>query len=149
MRHSIAQRQYSICGINHSLTGNEIYNQLRDLLLAPTEGWDAIICTSLASKSVIEGYFLGWSEYLAARGFPKWLPELQLPVIPLGIDTTELHIKAENKSRGGRFRESLGIAEGDFVGLFLGRLNFSSKAHPLPMLLGLQHAALIWVKKFI
>jgi starch synthase len=141
MRHSMAPRQYSICGINHSLTGNEIYNQLRDLFLAPTEAWDAIICTSRASKSVIEGYFHGWSEYLAPRGYPKWLPELQLPVIPLGIDTSELHVKAENKIRGQKLRESLGIAEDDFVGLFLGRLNFSSKAHPLPMLLGLQQAS--------
>jgi alpha-maltose-1-phosphate synthase len=141
MRHALVPRQYSICGINHSLTGSDVYNQLRDLFLAPTEVWDAIVCTSRASKSVIEGYFRSWSDYLSHRGYPKWLPELQMPVIPLGIDTSELNVTVDAKIRGRRLRQSLGIAEDDFVGLFLGRLNFSSKAHPLPMFVGLQQVS--------
>jgi hypothetical protein len=62
----------------------------------------------------------------------------QLPVIPLGVDTDAF---APNASKRAAARVGLGIGPDDAVILFVGRLSFHAKAHPLPMYLGLERAA--------
>jgi hypothetical protein len=60
-----------------------------------------------------------------------------LPVIPLGVDcdayTPMPGVRAD-------WRQRLGIGERDVAVLFLGRLSFHGKAHPVPMYRGLQQA---------
>ena len=64
-------------------------------------------------------------------------------MIPLGVDCAALDRRpeAERRRMRRRWRERLGIGADDLVALFVGRLSWHAKAHPLPMYLGLEQAA--------
>jgi hypothetical protein len=62
----------------------------------------------------------------------------QLPVIPLGIHTEDFVYTAEQKAVA---RQALGVDENTLVVLFMGRLSFHAKAHPLAMYQALALAA--------
>src|SRR5439155_22260745 len=61
----------------------------------------------------------------------------QLPFTPLGVDSDAYRpvpaVRAD-------WRQRLGIGNADVAVLFLGRLSFHGKAHPVPMYRGLQQA---------
>ena len=54
----------------------------------------------------------------------------QLPVIPLGIHTADFDFNAATRAES---RSSLGADGNTLVVLFMGRLSFHAKAHPLAM----------------
>ena len=59
-----------------------------------------------------------------------------LPVIPLGIDPEPFHWRGRFDNRQEQrlqARQQLGLSPSARVVLFLGRLSFHSKAHPLPL----------------
>ena len=63
-------------------------------------------------------------------------PGPQLPIIPLGIDPEPFHWHGRFVSRQEQrlqARQQLGLSPSARVVLFLGRLSFHSKAHPLPL----------------
>ena len=140
LRRRAGAGRYAICGLHHSLTGPDICAQMRDLTLAPTEPWDALVCTSRAARDAVRCMMEGWSDFLASRGGALPEPRLQLPVIPLGIDTGEFRPTGRDRSAATGLRAKLSIPPDALTFLFLGRLNFSSKAHPLPMFLALERA---------
>ncbi|MGF9759833.1 glycosyltransferase family 4 protein [Microvirga sp. 0TCS3.31] len=100
--------------------------------------WDAIICTSTASKAVIETLFARQEDHLSRRLGATRSVRPQLPVIPLGVDC---EARAPRSERRDEARSSLGIGPDDFVVLFLGRLSFHAKANPTPMYLALERLA--------
>ena len=106
---------------------------------APLQSWDAVICTSQAVRDTLQGVLDNWQEYLRARfGHGSQSPaQLQLPVIPLGINTTTF---APDAHARGDFRRDHQIDDDAVAALFLGRLSATAKAHPLPMFRGLQAA---------
>ncbi len=106
------------------------------LQLSPAQEWDALICTSTVVKQTVDFVLDAQAEFLGARFGARHFPRPQLPIIPLGIDTAALH--ARTKPQRGRGRAALGIGADDIVVLFVGRLSFHAKAHPLPMYLGLE-----------
>ena len=60
----------------------------------------------------------------------------QLPLIPLGIDPEPFHWRgrfANRQEQRLQARQQLGLPPNARVVLFLGRLSFHSKAHPLPL----------------
>lgn len=140
LRRSAGAARYAICGVHHSLTGSGLSAHMRDLILAPTEPWDALICTSRASRDAVRRMIEGWSDYFVSRGGSLPEPRLQFPVIPLGIDTAEFRPAKHDRLAATGLRAKLGIPPDALTVLFLGRLNFSSKAHPLPMFQGLERA---------
>ena len=73
------------------------------------------------------------SQRLGAQRF-VW-PEL--PVIPLGVHTGDFDFSADVR---GASRQALGLGEDDVAVLFVGRLSFHAKAHPLAMYQALQAA---------
>nr|WP_246717672.1 glycosyltransferase family 4 protein [Microvirga flocculans] len=111
---------------------------ITDLPTAPIQPWDAIICTSRASREVIQTLFARQEEYLSSRLGAGRFIRPQLPVIPLGVDCA-----AQARHRDGRdgARAVLGLQPGDFAVLFLGRLSFHAKANPVPMYLALERLA--------
>lgn len=140
-RELVGGAQYSICGINHTLSGILAQHHLRDIFLAPLNRWDAIICTSRASRSVFEKIFDLWREYLSARGDTRLRPFVaELPIIPLGVDVATLPSTAA-RAQSTNLRDRLGIRNGEIAVLFLGRLSFSSKAHPFPLFVAMDLAA--------
>ena len=61
-----------------------------------------------------------------------------LPVIPLGIHTADFAFSSDQKASA---RAALGVSPDTLVVLFMGRLSFHAKAHPLAMYQGLEAAA--------
>jgi alpha-maltose-1-phosphate synthase len=135
------QRAYSICGVTHTIASKVMQRIMGELMLAPVQPWDAVICTSQAVKRAYEKIFENWGEYLGQRIGGKPSASLQLPVIPLGIDP-DVFPQGELAQQGRKqCREQLGIGPDDIAVLFVGRLIFYAKAHPVPMYLALERAA--------
>ena len=129
---------FSITGITHTLCSKAVVQGLETLISAPLEPWDALVCTSRAAKAVVEQALEQQLELLNRR-FKQQLPRPQgpeLPLIPLAIDPTSLRGNASHINRQQErlaARQALGISPDDFVVVFVGRLSFHSKAHPLAL----------------
>jgi len=115
-----------------------ICTSLYDLVSAPVEEWDAIICTSKAVHSVVQGIIDESAEYLSQRFGARRVPLPQLPIIPLGINTDHFSHDAADRVR---WREKLNIAEDEIMVMSMGRLSVFEKMHPAPLLLALERAA--------
>lgn len=135
------QQAYSLCGITHTLASKEVMAGIGDLLIAPVEAWDAIICTSQTTKTTIERLLETQADYLAQRIGVKPDHKIQLPVIPLGVDCDAFPQEQTAKNIRQQLRQELGIGANDLVVLFVGRLIFHAKAHPVPMYLAVEKAA--------
>ncbi len=130
---------YSLCGVTHTLSSAAGPQHIADLLAAPVMPWDALICTSHAAREVVDETLARQADYLGWRlGQRVAPPQVQRPVIPLGVHASDYAITPE---RRGAARAALGIAEDEVVALFAGRLSFSGKAHPVAMYRGLEEAA--------
>lgn len=136
------ERAFSITGVTHTTASAEAMRLIGSLLTWPVRPWDALICTSACVRHTVEDLLAGHEAYLRERmGAVTPIARPQLPVIPLGVDTARLSPPPEEAGRLRRaWRERLGIGTGDLVVLFVGRLSFHAKAHPLPMLMALEAA---------
>jgi len=129
---------WSLCGITHTTSSAGAMDALAELITTPVQPWDAVICTSTAVKNNVERLLQAQVDYLKDRlGITKLvLP--QLPVIPLGIHTQDFAFSEAQKAAA---RAALGVDEYSLVVLFMGRLSFHAKAHPLAMYQALEAAA--------
>ena len=129
---------WSLCGITHTTSSAGAMDALTALLTTPVQPWDAVICTSAAVKDNVTLILQAQADYLKSRlGITK-LVIPQLPVIPLGIHTADFDFSAEQRVIA---RAALGVAADALVVLFMGRLSFHAKAHPLAMYQALESAA--------
>lgn len=134
-------RAYSLCGITHTTAGECVMDSIGNLLVAPVQPWDAVICTSTVVRRTYERVLADWSDYLRDRYGIRPEPAVQLPVIPLGVDTDRF-ARSEETARAGRaFRERLGAGPADIAVLWVGRLDPLTKTHPLPSYLALERMA--------
>lgn len=133
------QRAYSLCGVTHTTASHGIMTGIAELLTAPVQPWDAVICTSQAVRTTVEIILGEQREYLQDRlGVAvEWVAP-RMPVIPLGVNADDF-LPDEGWRQAWRAR--LGIAAEDVAVLFVGRLCLHSKAHPLPMYAALEQAA--------
>jgi alpha-maltose-1-phosphate synthase len=134
----VRPRSYSICGVTHTTATHRAMEELASIPAAPLEEWDAIICTSVAVRDSVRSILENQIEYLRERLGATRLGLPQLPMIPLGVHCSDFAIAAERRQA---VRAELGIAPGEVVVLFLGRLSYLDKAHPLPMYLALEACA--------
>lgn len=141
MRRFLGERSYSLCGITHSVATERVIRSIRDFLVAPTQPWDALICTSHCARQAIQHIFEGWSDYLAGRGFSVGRTPVQLPVIPLGVHLDRFARTPAREAAGRDLRGRLGIAEDAVVALAFGRFDHRSKAHPVPLFRSVELAA--------
>ena len=134
-------RRWSLVGITHTTASVAAMAALSDLLIGPLEPWDALICTSSSVQAMVKRQIDGTFAYLRERFGAERRPKLNLPVIPLGVDTAALDPSTDAaRMARRRLREQMSIAEEDVAVLYIGRLSAYVKAHPLPMLLGLEEA---------
>jgi len=131
-------RSWSLCGVNHTLSSSRVMDAITELLAAPIQPWDAIICTSKASREVILKLMQRQAEYLARRLGATRFVTPQLPVIPLGVDCAS---QSRHRDHRDEARAALGLEPGDVAVLFLGRLSFHAKANPAPMYMALERLA--------
>jgi alpha-maltose-1-phosphate synthase len=137
-------RSFSLMGVTHTTATNRVMDAIGDLLVAPVQPWDALICTSNSVRAMVDQILEQHAEYLSFRfNTNKPIrPLIQLPVIPLGIDCAKFSPPEHARhSLRSQWRTKLGINEEDFVALYVGRLNFHAKAHPMPMYKALEEAA--------
>ncbi len=149
-RRAYNQRDYSLCGLTHTISSEGVMGLFEDTIIAPTQEWDAIICTSHVVRKSIANVVDTYSEYMRQRfGGPKFELNIQLPVIPLGVDCEYYKATEDRKKRANALRKELKIAEDAIVFLFVGRLSMHAKAHPTPMYLALEEAAKRTGKKVV
>lgn len=147
-RRRFGQRSYSITGVTHTICASASLDGMAELLLAPLQSWDAVICTSTAARRVIESVLEQWSDYLFDRLGGTAAARPQLPVIPLGVEAA-LFAPADAEAQRAHLRGKMGIADDDVAVLFFGRLSFHAKAHPVPMFLALEAAAQRTARKVV
>jgi starch synthase len=140
-RRQFDPRGYSICGVTHTTASEGIMDSIGDLMIAPFQPWDAVICTSQAVRDTYRRVLADWESYLNERTRGLASSPVQLPVIPLGVDCAALEAADKRAAWREEWRERLQVAADDIVVLFMGRLSYHAKAHPLPMYLGLENAA--------
>lgn len=134
-------RRWSLVGVTHTTASASAMKALSDLLIAPVEPWDAVICTSLSVQAMVKRQLDGVFTYLRERLGAGHRPKFHMPVIPLGIDTGALDPATEEaRATRIRLRAQMGIEEDDVAVLYFGRLSAYVKAHPLPMFMGLEEA---------
>lgn len=137
-RASGPQHAYSIVGVTHTTASKGAMDELSGLLTAPVQPWDAVICTSHAVRAMVRDLLDSSADYLRSRfglGGDVPVAEPQLPVIPLGV---ECDLFAQDTAARARLRNSLGAGHADIIVLFVGRLSFHAKAHPMVMYRALQ-----------
>ena len=129
---------WSLCGITHTTSSAGAMDAIADLITAPVQPWDAVICTSTAVKDNVNRLLQAQVNMLKERlGISKLVLPM-LPVIPLGIHTQDFVFTQEQKNAA---RQKLKANDNTLVVLFMGRLSFHAKAHPLAMYQALQKAA--------
>ena len=137
-RTAYGSTSWSLCGITHTTSSAGAMDSLAELLTAPVEPWDSIICTSTAVKDNVQRLLQAQTEYLKHRlGITKLVLPM-FPVIPLGIHTKDFEYSEAQKAKA---RASIGADENTLVVLYMGRLSFHAKAHPLAMYQALEAAA--------
>lgn len=138
--------RWSLCGITHTTSSARAMDAIVELVTAPVQPWDALICTSTAVKSNVERLLQAQVDYLAARLGISKIVVPQLPVIPLGIHTSDFVFSDAQRQSA---RQRLGADAETMVVLFMGRLSFHAKAHPLAMYQALEQAAKTSGKKVL
>lgn len=128
---------WSLCGITHTTSSAGAMDALAELLTAPVQPWDAVICTSSAVKDNVTRLLQAQADYLKARLGITQMVLPQLPVIPLGIHTLDFKFTGTQKADA---RQAIGADEHSLVVLYTGRLSFHAKAHPLAMYQALERA---------
>ncbi len=129
--------QWSLCGLTHTTSSQLAMESIADLLLAPVQPWDALICTSRAVHDNVSRVLEAQAEYLRYRFRAARIVQPQLPIIPLGVHSAEFSVSNAQKKKA---RTDLKIPENTLTILFVGRLSFHSKAHPFTMYLALEEA---------
>lgn len=129
---------WSLCGITHTTSSNLAMSAIAELITAPVQLWDALICTSTAVRDNVQRVLQAQVDHLQARLGITRLVLPQVPVIPLGIHTQDFVFSDAQKANA---RQSLGADSNTLVVLFMGRLSFHAKAHPLAMYQSLEQTA--------
>ena len=129
---------WSICGITHTTATARAMDAIGDLLVKPVQAWDALICTSNAVRGNVQKILEAEAEYLRSRMGATKVTLPQIPVIPLGIITSDFDFSEDQKAEA---RKEIGAEPNDIIVLFAGRLSFHAKAHPLAMYQAMEEAA--------
>ena len=137
-RRTTGARGYAICGLTHTTASAIVMSTIADLLISPTEDYDALICTSSAVRQSVETQLDGVREYLAREFGPRRRPELQRVTIPLGVNTEEFAVTPQQRAA---WRDRLDIPADAIVALYVGRFNIREKMNPALMALALEKTA--------
>ncbi len=129
---------WSLCGITHTTSSDRAMDAITDLLLAPVQPHDALICTSTAVHQHVVNLLQAQQDELRERLGATRFTWPQLPIIPLGLHPQDFEFTEAEQQQA---RADLGIAPDAVVVLFLGRLSFHAKAHPLALYQALEAVA--------
>ncbi len=137
-RSAFGHRSWSLCGITHTTCTTRVMEAIISYHTVPLHPWDALICTSTAVHANVECMLAEHEAYLRERLGCTRTTLPQLPVIPLGIHCDDFDFTQAQRQAA---RDSLKVKDDTLVVMFIGRLAFHAKAHPLPMYQALERAA--------
>lgn len=137
-RASVHAKAYGVSGVTHTTAEHAIMDSLADLVTAPIEPWDILICTSSAVRTATEWQINAVRDDLERRLGAQRLPEPQLVTIPLGLNADDF---APDPEARARIRREHDIPDEAVVVLYVGRFSAKSKMNPVPMALALEQAA--------
>ncbi|OYX67735.1 MAG: hypothetical protein B7Y81_18540 [Caulobacter sp. 32-67-35] len=132
------QTAYGITGITHTTAAADIMDSLADIMSAPIEDWDCLICTSSAVRTSVETELEAVRHDLVERLGATNVPSPRLTTIPLGINVADFTTRAEDRAA---WRARLDLPDDAVVVLYVGRFNPMEKMNPLPMAMALERAA--------
>ena len=135
------QSTFSLAGVIHTLAPPRVRELIGEVLIAPVQPWDALICTSPSVRNSLEQLLDRWQHHLQQRLGARRFIRPQLPVIPLGVD--RVSIEEQRSDAGARrfLRSNLALADEDLLVLWIGRLSYYEKAFPQAMFIAMQRAA--------
>ena len=135
LRGGYHSNKFSITGIIHTLCSNKILYGFKEYIFGGLEPWDALVCTSSSGKEVVERTINFFQESFE-RKYNIHLKDHKTPklfTIPLAVNEITYEKSLTRGQKRLNSRKKLGISEDAIVILFLGRLSFHGKAHPLPI----------------
>lgn len=137
-RAAFGPASWSLCGITHTTASARVMDALAALTTAPFKPWDVLVCTSSAVRANVGNVLGAQAEYLKARLGATRLVLPRLELIPLGVHTGDFDY---DRDRRAAARAALGLGPDDLAVVFVGRLSFHAKAHPLAMYQALEVAS--------
>ncbi|WP_426050889.1 glycosyltransferase family 4 protein [Brevundimonas sp. SL161] len=137
-RNTRGPASYSLFGVTHTLSSEGAMDQVASLVLPPFKPWDALICTSNAALGVVRRLQDEMREWQARETGATRFNAIQLPVIPLGVDTPAF-VRSDRQITEAR--EAVGLANDEVAFLFAGRLSFHAKANPSALYQALESAS--------
>ncbi|HEV2530861.1 glycosyltransferase family 4 protein [Phenylobacterium sp.] len=138
LRRPFGPRAYAICGITHTTATDRVMQAMAEMLIAPTEDYDALICTSNAVRHSIDTQMGAMRDYLMGEYGARKRPEPMRVTIPLGVNVEDFATSPEHRKA---WRERLDIPQDAVVALFMGRFNVRAKMNPALMAIALERAA--------
>ena len=138
LRRSLSRTRYSLCGITHTTATHRATDLLADMMTAPVEPWDALICTSDAVRSSVQVLLEQTREHLRANLGASRFPAPEIAMIPLGVNASDFTPSPEQRAD---WRARLQIPQDAVVALYLGRFHAAAKMNPATMALALEAAA--------
>ena len=99
-------------------------------LTSPIRHWDALICTSKAARDVLSEFLERQKDWLKSKTDAKQFELPQLPIIPLGIDTSHWEPKFSKERSQKEARHLLGLSHDSIIVLMAGRLDILTKYKP-------------------
>lgn len=143
-RRPLGDGAYSICGITHTTATERVMDVIGNMLIAPVQPWDALICTSRAVRAAVETQIEATNAYLTHTLGATQILKPRIETIPLGINAADFFTTPEQKKE---WREKLAIDDDTVVCLYVGRFSPGAKMNPMPMGMALERAAAISGKK--
>ena len=132
------EHNWGLCGITHTTSSARAMDSIASWITSPVQPWDAVICTSTAVKKNVEVILQAQVDCLKERlGITKIILP-QLPVIPLGVHSKDFSFTEQQRVNA---RAKLSVGNDALIVLYIGRLSFHAKAHPLAMYQALENAA--------
>lgn len=131
LRNRVAPRPIPITGVTHSLDGARMWSRYLALAEGGLHPWDAVVCTSSAAVSTVDGAL---RRAHTALGLVPDGPRLER--IPLGVEDA-VFAPAEAGTREARrihAREALGLPLDRTIVLSVGRLSVRGKSDLSPFL---------------
>jgi glycosyltransferase involved in cell wall biosynthesis len=130
---------FALSGVTHTLSTAGAARVLCDIVTAPYEPYDTLICTSAAVTRMVRAVTGAYSDYLRERHGGTATLRPRLATIPLGVNPERFR-PATPEERASQ-RAALHITNDEVAVLFVGRFAPHGKAHPFPMFHGLAEAA--------
>jgi glycosyltransferase involved in cell wall biosynthesis len=139
MRHASSPAAFALSGVTHTLGTPAAVAALGDLLVAPFEPFDALVCTSRAVAEMVRAVTGSYADYLRDRFGGNPALRVRLELIPLGVNLDRF--RPPTPDERARRRAELTIADDEVMVLCVGRLSHHAKAHPFPVFRAAQQAA--------